>query len=598
MKISKYNFFSLCLLGVLVLCFSVITHAYSSGMGPDRKTGLVYQKQEKKKSKKDQEPQSQKKIGNTALLINAKKEALIGNTTAAQEMFRRYIDRYPQDPVGYFESARIEAIQKNFSEAVSLTRQAVSLDPGNIWYTLFLAELCQMTGNLADAVTIYEKVAEENPGNLDYFYQLAALYLQVEKFHDAVRIYNKIEENAGVSEDISIQKEKIYLHQNDLKGAENELKKLITAFPGESRYYSILAEFYMANAMPDKALEIYKEIAVIDPENAYIHMSLADYYRKAGDKSKAFQELKLGFANPNLEVDAKINIMLSFYTVNQIYNDLKGEAFTLAEILINTHPKDPRVYSIYGDLLTQDQKYSEARETFLKALAFDSSRYAIWEQILRLDLQLGNYPHLLAYSQRAIELFPDQPLPFLFTGLAFMQLKQNAEALNPFNTGAKLVADNNDLLSQFYMYQGDALHALNREAESYTAYERSLQAKDDNAYVLNNYAYYLSLQAKELDKAEKMAKKAVALEPENASFQDTYGWVLYKLGKFDDARVWIFKAIQNKEETSTEVLEHYGDVLYRSGDPALALEYWMKARKKGKGSEWLEKKIEEKKLFE
>jgi len=169
MKISKYNFFSLCLLGVLVLCFSVITHAYSSGMGPDRKTGLVYQKQEKKKSKKDQEPQSQKKIGNTALLINAKKEALIGNTTAAQEMFRRYIDRYPQDPVGYFESARIEAIQKNFSEAVSLTRQAVSLDPGNIWYTLFLAELCQMTGNLADAVTIYEKVAEENPGNLDYF---------------------------------------------------------------------------------------------------------------------------------------------------------------------------------------------------------------------------------------------------------------------------------------------------------------------------------------------------------------------------------------------------------------------------------------------
>ncbi|MCK9423316.1 MAG: tetratricopeptide repeat protein [Bacteroidales bacterium] len=623
MKILKNNVISVFLFTVLGICFPVCIQAYIPGMveplwldSPLLSIGLAHtnhiskdrrfladynenhQDRNKNKSTHDQEPQPLKKIGNNGILINAKKEALIGNVTGALEIFRRYIDRYPSDPVGYFEAGRLEATQKNYSEAIALTKHAVALDPGNIWFTLFLAELYQMAGNITDAVSIYEKIVAENPGNLDYFYQLAALYLQVEKYNDAIRIYNKIEENAGVSEDISLQKEKIYLHQNDLKDAENELKKLITAFPGESRYYSILAEFYMSNSMPDKALEIYKQISVIDPDNAYIHMSMADYYRKTGNKLKAFEELKLGFANPNLDVDAKINIMLSFYTVNQIYNDLRGEAFTLAEILINTHPKDPRVYSIYGDLLTQDQKFPEARETFLKALTLDSSRYAIWEQILRLDIQLGFYEHLLTYSQRANELFPEQPLPFLFAGIGYMQLKQNAEALVPLLAGAKLVVDNNDLLAQFYMYQGDALHALNRETESFTAYERSLQAKEDNAYVLNNYAYYLSLEGKELDKAEKMAKKAVTLEPENASFQDTYGWVLYKQGKFDNAREWVSKALQNKEETSAEVLEHYGDILYQLGDKALALDYWMQAKKKGKGSEWLDKKIAEKKLVE
>ena len=533
----------------------------------------------------------------TGLLIDAKKEAIIGNEKGAQEMFRRFINRYPDDPVGYFELARIEATQKNLDEAIRLSREATRLDPGNIWYSLFLAELYQGTNHPQDAIAIYEKVTVKDPDNLDYFYQLASLYLQVEKYGEAIRVYNRIEEKAGVSEEITIQKEKIFLHLNDLKGAENELQKLIAAFPGESRYYSILAEFYISNNMPEKAVATYKKITEMDPDNAYIHMSLADYYRKTGNKEKAYEELRLGFANPNLDVDTKVSILLSFYTVNQIYNDLKDQAFTLSKILIDTHPKDPKVYSIYGDLLTQDKNYSGARDAFLKALTLDSSHYAIWEQVLRLDLQQSEYEHLLTYSNRATELFPEQPLPYLFSGLASLQLKQNDAALRMFNAGLKLVVDNDDLQSQFYMYQGDALHALKNEADAFKAYEKSLKLKGDNAYVLNNYAYYLSVLGTDLDNAAKMAKKAVTIDPENASFQDTYGWVLFKQEKYTEAGEWILKAVKNKEEASAEVLEHYGDVLFKQGDAVRALEYWLKAKQKGPGSDQLEKKINDKKYY-
>lgn len=529
------------------------------------------------------------------MLIEAKKEAIIGNTKGALEMFRRYVHRYPGDPVGYFELARLEAAQKNLDDAIKLTREATRLDPENVWYSLFLAELYQGTTHPGDAIAIYEKVIEKNPDNLDYLYQLAALYLQTGKYGEAISVYDRIESKAGVSEDITIQKQKIYLHLNNLSGAENELQKLITAFPGESRYYSILAEFYISNNMPEKALEIYQKITAIDPENAYIHMSMADYYRKTGNKEKAYEELKLGFANPNLDVDTKVSILLSFYTVNQIYNDLKDQAFTLSKILMETHPRDPKVFSIYGDLLTQDKKYGEARDTFVKAISLDSSRYAIWEQVLRLDLQQSEYDHLLTYSDRAIELFPEQPIPFLFSGLANLQLKKNEDALKSFNSGLKLVVDNDELQAQFYMYQGDAFHAIKNEEEAFAAYEKSLKLKDDNAYVLNNYAYYLSLKGIELDKAERMAKKAVTLDPENASFQDTYGWVLFMLGKYPEAAEWILKAVNNPEEASAEVLEHYGDVQYKLGNESQAFEYWLKAKQKGPGSPQLEKKIDDKK---
>ena len=265
---------------------------------------------------------------------------------------------------------------------------------------------------------------------------------------------------------------------------------------------------------------------------------------------------------------------------------------------METHPKDPKVFSIYGDWLVQDKKYPEARETFLRVLALDSSRYAVWEQVLQLDLQLNEYEHLIIYSAKASELFPDQPLPLLFSGLANLQLKKDEAALKALAAGANLVVDNNELLAQFYMYQGDALHGMKREAEAFSAYERSLKLKDDNGYVLNNYAYYLSLEGKELDKAEKMAKKAVTLDPENASFQDTYGWVLFKQEKYREAAEWILKALQSKEEPSAEVLEHYGDVQYKLGDAGGALEFWLKAKQKGPGSELLDKKISEKKYYQ
>ena len=130
------------------------------------------------------------------------------------------------------------------------------------------------------------------------------------------------------------------------------------------------------------------------------------------------------------------------------------------------------------------------------------------------------------------------------------------------------------------------------------AYEKSIQAKDNNSYALNNYSYYLSLRSKELDKAEQMAKKAVTLEPQNASFEDTYGWVLYKIGRYEEAETWISKALEDKEAISAEVLEHLGDVLFKLGETDKAVEYWMKAKNKGKGSEFLEKKITDRKLYE
>jgi tetratricopeptide (TPR) repeat protein len=536
--------------------------------------------------------------GSVALLIEAKKYQITDNIQKAEELYRQYIDRFPQDPTAYYELSRILGNKKDDTEAIKLSQKAVTLEPSNKWYRLYLADLYQDQGDYKNAVEIYEKIIAEHPEDLDNYYQLAVVYIVAEKYREAIRMYDRIEEKTGISEEISLQKEKIWLHLNDSQKAEAELQELVNSDPSNTRYLSLLADFYISNQLYEKALNIYNKILAMDPGNPYIHMSLADYYRKTGNKEKAYEELKLGFANPNLDIDTKVNILLSFYTINQLYSDLKDQAMTLAKILIDTHPNEPKAHSIYGDLLLQDKQYPLAREEFLKVITLDSSKYVVWEQVIRLDMQLEKLDHLLEYSTKASELFPEQPLPWLFTGMADYQLKKYDNALVALKTGIKLVVENDELLSEFYMSLGDTYHALNQPDESDKAYDKALQLKDNNPYVLNNYSYYLSLRNKDLDKAEKMAKKAVTLDPENSSFEDTYGWVLFKLGRYEEAKTWISKALQDKEGTSAEVLEHYGDVLYKLGDTENAVEYWIKAKSKGPGSDFLDKKIMNKKLYE
>ena len=538
------------------------------------------------------------KSGNPSILIDAKRMAITGNENDAEDLLRKYTEKFPADPNGHFELARLLADRKNIPDAISQMEEAVDLYPDNFWYRYFLAELYQYAGKYSDAIKIYDKIVEEKPDDLDNYYELASLYLSAGKYNDAIRTYNQIESKIGVTEEISLQKEKIRLMQKDLPEAEAEMKQLIAAFPDETRYMAILAELYMSANQTDKAFELYQKILATDPEDPYIHMTLADYYRKQGKKDKAFEELKLGFANPALDIDTKVTILLSFYNINQVYDDLKGEAEELSQILIATHPNNPKGYSIAGDLYVQDKKYAEARDVFMKAVALDSSKYLIWQEILRLDLVMDKYDHLLQYGKTAIELFPDQPLLYIMTGIAHFQLNQYKAALDQFNKALPLVANDNELLAEVYMHLGDTYHALDNPEESDKAYDKSLQIKDNNAYVLNNYAYYLSVRNMDLEKAERMSKRSLGIEPDNSSFQDTYGWIMFKLGKYEEAKKWIGKALEDKEGVSAEVLEHYGDTLFKLGDAAGAVEYWKKARDKGEGSGLLDKKIEAKKLIE
>lgn len=528
----------------------------------------------------------------------ASKQKILGNTDKAVDLYKKCLDLDPSDDAAMYELAGIYTDQGKLSEAEQLSEKAVALNGENKWYKLQLMQIYQAEGEYEQAGKVIDQLIAMEPGNIEYMEEKALNYIYAGDYKNAIKSYDALEAQLGVMEEISIQKEKIYIMINKPDKAIEEIQKLCNAYPTETHYLEMLAELYMSTGVYDQALITYNKILAIDPNDPYINISLSDYYRKKGDTEKSFDYLKAGFANPNLDIDTKVSILLAYYSVNEIYGTHKEEAFELATILVQTHPNDPKAHSIYADLLSQDKRYQEARQEFYKVISLDSTKYLVWEQLLFVESELQDFPAMSSEAKRAIDLFPEQPMLYLFAGAAAFQMKDFQSAAQNFEMGVNFTAGNDKLLEQFYSYLGDTYFQLKDNEKSDAAYEKALKIDPANALVLNNYAYYLSLRNEKLDKAELMSRKAVELDPGNGSNMDTYGWVLYKEGKYDDAKEWIGKALESGEDNSAVVLEHYGDVMWQLGDRKEAQKYWEKAQRAGTGSGLLEKKVRDKMLYE
>ncbi len=559
------------------------------------------QKREKKKRHKTEvtEGVNENRSEITNLFIDATNARLMGDTAKAISLYESCLAKNPKHSASMYELAQLYFESNDYSSASRFAEQASEIEPENKWYKLLLVEVYGKAGNKKKLLETCEKLVDKDPGNVDYLYELANAYLMNNDGSNAIKIYDKIEEVIGVTEEISMQKQRILLIEKKTELAAAEIEKLLKEFPDqEIRYLSVLAEMYMQAGRPDDAIRYYQQVLSKDPENPYIHITLSDYYRQKGDKKRSFVELKLGFANPALDIDTKIRVLLSYFTVNELYTENKTDIFELAQILVKTHPDEPKAHSMYGDFLLDEKRYSEARDEFRNVIRIDSSRYAVWESLLTAEIQLADYRALEEESSRAIELFPLLPVPYLYKGVALMERKKIEESISSFNTGLKLVSGNSALMAQFYTYLGDAYHRVKNYRASDENYEKALKIDPESSYVLNNYAYYLSLRNENLDKAETMAAKAVKLDPANPADMDTYGWVLYKLGRYSEAVQWVEKAVAATPVPDADLLEHLGDIYFKLGETDKAVMQWQNALKAGNGSEFLEKKIKERKLYE
>ena len=522
------------------------------------------------------------------------KERMKGNIELAENAFRECLKIDPTSAAVKYELGNIYRFNGLYDNALKYGKECANADPKNEWYQLLYIECLHNKRQFAQAAEIYARLIKNYPNRSEFYEGLAAEYMYSGNYEKSYKTFDDLEKKFGQNEAFTLNKIKLLKQLKKAVEVEAEFKKLIASNPSEIRYYTYLSEFYQETNQNDKAMANYQEALKLEPKNPMIHLALADYYKSINEKENMFKEIRIAFENPDLEVETKLKILESYYELSDVNEEYKKQADELCDIALKANPSSAGVHSIKADFLLKDKKIKEARDEYEQAIKYDKSSYNVWTQLLATEAELGEYKSIEAHSAEAMELFPNQPLPYFFNGISNNTLKNYSKAIESLTDGLEFVYNNNLLMIDFYSSLGEAYNSNKQYDKSDKAFDDALKIDPDNASILNNYAYYLSLRKEKLEKAEKFSRRSNELSPNNRSYLDTYGWILYQQGKYKEAEDWLSRAI--KIGTKGAIAEHYGDVLYKLDRKDEALQYWIKAKETGGGSELLDKKIAEKKL--
>lgn len=532
-----------------------------------------------------------------SMFFEAQRLEAIEEFDKAAALMEQCLSIDPLNADAHYEMATLYISIEQIEDALFHAKKSYELNPNSVWVTKLLSQLYQMSGNIDGELNAYKDLIEKDPSNIEYLFLLATAHSKNGSYKKAIQVYNEIESKIGVSEELSVTKEYLYITMGDVDLAAAEIMKLIAAFPNEIRFLGMLAELYQANNQTEKSIAIYNDILEVEPKNSAANVALAEYYRVNKNHLKALDYLTFCFDNDVFDLQTVFQILTSYFQMaieEQKY--LEPLLSLLNKTLIN-YPNEAAFHVLSGDVYFQLNDSKKAFEAYEKSLTFGVTDFLIWNRYLILGVELQEYDRVYKNGMRAIELHPIQPTLYLFSGFAASYNKEHEKAITLFNKGLNYVVNNKPLKAEFYNYLGDSYHFFGNDKKSDECYEKSLDLIPDNVLVLNNYSYYLSLRQKDLEKAERMSKQCVELSPNQPTYQDTYGWVLYKLKRFNEAEEWLRKAVEG-DGKSPVIIEHYGDVLYQLNHKKEALEYWKKAKNIGGDSELLNKKVREGMLYE
>jgi tetratricopeptide (TPR) repeat protein len=521
--------------------------------------------------------------------------------------YQRTLEITPENATVHYKVAEVLARsnkQDDLLKASLSIENALRLEKKNKYFYLLAANIFTSLTKFERAAQIYETMISEIKGTEEYLYELAAVYQYANKFEEAIKVYHRAESILGINEVSSIQKQRLYLEQGKTKEAIAEGEKLINAFPGEERYIMGFAEVLSQKGLRNEAIQYLEKFVAQNPDAGNTRMLLAGFYRDDNQEQKARPLLSALFEDNSVELGSKL-IILGAYNMElnqgraQNMKDPDKEQFVLSlfEKLQRSNPNEPNVHIIGGDLYLSTGKNREAQKEYLKAIETGEVNFEVWENLLYLDVQLEQFDNAIKHADQALELFPNQSKIYYFNGYAHLRKRHYQEAIGSLEQAKRLSPNNQPFVSELNGMLGDAYNATKEYEKSDKAYDDALAFNPNNNSVLNNYSYFLALRKTNLEKAEKMSSLLVKNNPDNPTFLDTHAWVLYTRGRYKEARKAIERAIETGKATATH-FEHYGDILYKSGDIDGAVQQWEKARGLNANNETLNKKIANRKIYE
>lgn len=500
-----------------------------------------------------------------------------GRADSALLFLNKYVERDTTNGAVYMDIANMYISAGNYKESLANMRKAAKLEPNNYWIRRSEALLLIQNGKTEDGLKVYEQIVKDNPEKVDDIASLATLYGRVGKKREALNAWNHYANQMGVTENVSITKFDLLYSLGEKKYAEAVLDSLIATDPTIPHFYIVKANSYAYKAEFKKAEKILFAAKKKFPNESAIDQELSLVYLESNQTKKAVKSIKGLLSSPGVDFEAKRTLLVSS-VADSAMSPYFGNADY--EQLIQQYPKNDQAYLIYSDYLL-GKRDNKGIDYLKKAVDVNPNNELAWVSLLSYyeGLDKTTYTVLL---EKALNALPESGQLLFYKGTLSASNKNRQLALECWQKSADILAKNpNEKMraSLVYGIVGDTYMELKDTVNAFVYYDKSLLYNTNNTSVLNNYAYFLSEMNIDLERAERMSGMAIAAEPKNVTFLDTYAWVLFKLQRFSTARLYQEQAVMLGGEKEIDIMEHYGDILYKDGDKNAAREAWNKAVK-------------------
>ena len=535
--------------------------------------------------------------------IEATKLKMFGNLPNAASMLTGCTEVNPCDAAAHYQLAEIYSMINDRTNALRYARLASRYNPENEWYKMQLANLYVEDNNIDSAIVVYRQIVGMQPDNTDLRYNLAFLYLEKDDYRKAIKELDKIEKIYGFTEDLAIAKYRVYskkegidTKKKNVKATEAVLKKGIRMYPDDLRFYGLLAELYSMSGREREARENYTKLLEVDPENAIGYISMIEFYKDYGNDAKAMEEMQRMYDIKTIDPDLKVELYLQLSYDSVFFKKHYQQMDILIKQLYEKYPDNLRVRLVNADRNLREKNLDDAKNDLLFITDRVQTNYFLWEQLFYLLNHLQDNETLFESTAKALKYFDDRSLFNFFHGLAASILKKYDVAIPSYLRTLECLKKekdpDRDVELQTHVFLAEAFNEQKRYQESDGAFEKALAISPNNPMILNNYSYYLSLREEKLDLAEKYIKRCIAQEPNSSTYLDTYGWVLYKLGRVDEAIVLIEKAMKNGGNDNPEIIGHLCEILTVAGRTDEAYHICKYATELNNSEETVEEKME------
>ena len=514
-------------------------------------------------------------------------------------LLQHCLDIHPNAASALYEVSQYYMFLRQVPQGQEALEKAVASAPDNYWYSQGLASLYQQQNELDKAITLLEQMAVRFPGKQDPLFNLLDLYGRQEKYDEVISTLNRLEKHMGKNEQLSMEKFRIYLQMKDDKKAFQEIESLVQEYPMDMRYQVILGDVYLQNGKKQEAYDVYQKVLAAEPDNPMAIFSMASYYKQTGQEGLYQQQLDTLLLNKKVTPDTKVSVMRQMIVENEQADKDSTQIIALFDRIMKQEQDDPQIPMLYAQYLLSKNMEAESVPVLEQVVDLDPTNKAARMMLVGTAVRKEDYKQIIKVCEPGIEATPDALEFYYYLAIAYNQAEQPDSVVSIWKRALEhTTADSKkEVVSDFYSILGDMYHTQKQMKEAYAAYDSALVYNPSNIGALNNYAYYLSVERRDLDKAEEMSYKTVKAEPNNAPYLDTYAWILFEKGNYAEARIYIDNAMKSDDEKSDVIVEHCGDIYYMTGDVDGALSYWKKALEMGSESKTLKQKIEKKKYI-